>query len=650
MNKNWTISALAFMFFIPVVTAIPSTGINFLDQILGPFGNINVASSYIEHSAFIDAVLYFILFIGLAQAALGEKFKDHKIIPTVLGIMLAVGMTIFELNTHWNLGLLSGYAVLIFFGLLIAGPYILMKKWGAESFYAFCISYLFTFSIINGMGLLTSSEFTKILGESNILSTLMWMLYLISIIGAIIGIFRLFKRKRSGELDIQSAKNDFGDYNKNADNAFKKTKKAENDFAKLDTQMSAFENQLGEADNIIQNIQNMNLQERDQQISLLDKLQIAMAGTEKLQAAIRQMYQQIANSGQNAETIQQYMTRLQEFINRIREILIRLDQGMKKSKELDAKQLDIENNVVNYVKNLTVDNSKISNINKDFEYIKNIDMNAFAELETKVNDIKKKIEDSTILSNNLTTILNKDILVTIENLDAQSKVIIDKMIKNVDDTNLYKLSFQAFSRLFETKFIKDQTLAEIRGQIPILQSNIQKIIDLKKQLDEAFNGKNDIIKDKYLVLQKQILRDVQNMIQKTSELSLKDFMDKEAQFVNIAKPFVEILEELLNTKDTPSAEKKLVNIHSKIASMSNADRKGPIVKNLELYLKAADKVIKGKNFIDSTKNEINNTPRTELESIIHNLKHQLEEMERIKNLDKKNVEEAKNIYGIKGTI
>ena len=116
VNKLVITLVLAIIILIPLSMA----AVNFVDQALSVGKGVNVGQSYNNYAPFVDAVLYFILFIGVAKMALGAKFGDVKTVPIIIGIILAIGMCVFELKTGFNIGKMWWFVGLLFFILLAA--------------------------------------------------------------------------------------------------------------------------------------------------------------------------------------------------------------------------------------------------------------------------------------------------------------------------------------------------------------------------------------------------------------------------------------------------------------------------------------------------------------------------------------------------
>ena len=99
---------------------------NFLENIFEPFGGIDVASTYTNYSTFIDALLYFLFFIGIAQFALSKQFegKGGKAVIIAFGLALSVGITVWTSSVGFVLGdrlgpIAAAIFMLIFFIFII---------------------------------------------------------------------------------------------------------------------------------------------------------------------------------------------------------------------------------------------------------------------------------------------------------------------------------------------------------------------------------------------------------------------------------------------------------------------------------------------------------------------------------------------------
>ena len=99
---------------------------NFIERIFEPFGGIDVASTYTNYSTFIDALLYFLFFIGIAQFALSKQFEGRggKAVIIAFGLALSVGITVWTSSVGFVLGdrlgpIAAAIFMLIFFIFII---------------------------------------------------------------------------------------------------------------------------------------------------------------------------------------------------------------------------------------------------------------------------------------------------------------------------------------------------------------------------------------------------------------------------------------------------------------------------------------------------------------------------------------------------
>jgi hypothetical protein len=89
-----------------------------INTILYPFRDINVAIFYLNYYAFIDAIIYLILFLSLTKLVFLKVYpnnkKEAKTVSVGIALVLTVSMTLVEMNTRFNLGMLQPVALLIF--------------------------------------------------------------------------------------------------------------------------------------------------------------------------------------------------------------------------------------------------------------------------------------------------------------------------------------------------------------------------------------------------------------------------------------------------------------------------------------------------------------------------------------------------------
>ncbi|MDP7180221.1 MAG: hypothetical protein QF824_03050 [Candidatus Woesearchaeota archaeon] len=85
------------------------------ESIFKTLSNFNIAEIYSTYPEVVDSILYFVFFIGIAQFGLAKKMEGRggKSVIIVIGIALAIAMSVWEKNTGWNLGKLAPLAASI---------------------------------------------------------------------------------------------------------------------------------------------------------------------------------------------------------------------------------------------------------------------------------------------------------------------------------------------------------------------------------------------------------------------------------------------------------------------------------------------------------------------------------------------------------
>jgi len=133
MNKK----LLVYMLLLISLSGLVSAAFS-LNGILNPFNGNTIATFYLSYYAFIDALVYLILFLSLSQIAFlkiysknnalgpGNNRKESKMIAVAVSIALTVSMTVLEMNTGFNLGQLYPIALVIFLLVLAILLYNLM--------------------------------------------------------------------------------------------------------------------------------------------------------------------------------------------------------------------------------------------------------------------------------------------------------------------------------------------------------------------------------------------------------------------------------------------------------------------------------------------------------------------------------------------
>jgi len=190
------------IFLLLLVPALASASV--LDNILRPFSGDAVGALYLEYYAFIDAVVYMLLFMSLTQMIYGKIYKstdgkpmrESKLIAVAVGLAMTFGMMVLEVNSGFNLGSLAPLAAIIFFlvfGILLyfflEGVFAAAGNARAKAL-AFCITYLIMYGLLISA---FSETFSWIEQNVPLLSAILSLCLIIAFVVLLIEIFSLFK-------------------------------------------------------------------------------------------------------------------------------------------------------------------------------------------------------------------------------------------------------------------------------------------------------------------------------------------------------------------------------------------------------------------------------------------------------------------------
>ena len=99
---------------------------NPINQILEPFREIDIASTYQQNYLFIDFVIYMLIFVGLSKFVFSKRFSGNggKAILVGVGLILSLSMSVFSYTTGFSIGSFGPIAAIILMllvGMLLFG-------------------------------------------------------------------------------------------------------------------------------------------------------------------------------------------------------------------------------------------------------------------------------------------------------------------------------------------------------------------------------------------------------------------------------------------------------------------------------------------------------------------------------------------------
>ena len=233
MGKKWLTIIFALIIILPVVIAAD----NILDSVLAPIGNLDLAKTYLKYPALIDSAIYLIFFIGLSKMGFSRipSMRDNKLVPVMIGIILAISMAVFSYTRKISLVRdLGPYAIIIFLSVIFVFLYNLLRGMGVRGILAFAIPFLLltvlfniylSDDISNSGSRATASPAYQSIAQQPLLKSAMGIGQIVSILAIIFGFVSMIKKKTSGESGLQSAGEDFDIGNRKVDTLLDDEKK-----------------------------------------------------------------------------------------------------------------------------------------------------------------------------------------------------------------------------------------------------------------------------------------------------------------------------------------------------------------------------------------------------------------------------------------
>jgi len=133
MNKKKIILFSALLIILALVfvtTAAAAQGA--IDDILGSIAgkNWDISKTYAQYGTFIDMVIYFLIFLGVAQMSLLNKFqgKGGKLIVVGIGVALAISLSVWGAANNFGIKNFGPLAGIIFFVLIFVAFFNIMRS------------------------------------------------------------------------------------------------------------------------------------------------------------------------------------------------------------------------------------------------------------------------------------------------------------------------------------------------------------------------------------------------------------------------------------------------------------------------------------------------------------------------------------------
>jgi len=120
------------------------TGLDFLQEGLRPLEYLDISQLYSRYSVFIDFAIYLMVFVGISQLTLGNRFQGRggKAIAIAIGVSLALSLAVTEKYLGFSIKSLGPIAVAIFLAILSVMIYRLIKQLGGSFAVSGSLAYI----------------------------------------------------------------------------------------------------------------------------------------------------------------------------------------------------------------------------------------------------------------------------------------------------------------------------------------------------------------------------------------------------------------------------------------------------------------------------------------------------------------------------
>lgn len=143
---------LLVLFFLLLFSSNVTASI--LEDVFEPLKGLDIPAFYETYSTLLDAIIFLIIFIGLAQVTLGKRFGDTrgaKAIVVGVGIALALALVITEHRMNFSLAQFGPFAAGIFILLAASLLFYLLKTLGVGGVASFSTSYVIVYFLLRAV-------------------------------------------------------------------------------------------------------------------------------------------------------------------------------------------------------------------------------------------------------------------------------------------------------------------------------------------------------------------------------------------------------------------------------------------------------------------------------------------------------------------
>jgi len=147
-----TRACLILLLFVLLFAAPVSAGL--LEEAFAPLKGLDIADFYERYSSVVDAIVFMLIFTGLAQVTLGKRFGESggsRAIVAGIGITLTLALVIMEETMDFSIGQFGPYAATIVVILATSVLFLALQRLGAGGVVSFSTSYIVVYFMLRAV-------------------------------------------------------------------------------------------------------------------------------------------------------------------------------------------------------------------------------------------------------------------------------------------------------------------------------------------------------------------------------------------------------------------------------------------------------------------------------------------------------------------
>lgn len=360
MNKEKKLLVfISVMLFLTLVSQVSAAEGNFLNDMLDPFKDVDVAETYDRYQPFIDAFLYFIFFISVVKVTLAKRFSGPggNALIVSIGLILAISMSWWASSVGFTFKSFGVVTAAIFIGIIWYFIFAFIRHQGGNVAAASALGYVIAFLLAIAIMPQLADQLRNGPKSLRTLWGLLNVIFLFALIMAIMGISRWFRGEwvsggtgGGGRGGGRTGGGYFGpesraqrkterDAKKKEQKSAEALQRAENVTRKLQIMDDGIRKEVtGQEEAYLQKIES----DYKEHINFLEWMKKFLLNSWQVQESIEKYFQHrktyaTAHDQAVVNQVLEAATRFDSFVNRIVNLLQRLEESLKQHEKYDDK-------------------------------------------------------------------------------------------------------------------------------------------------------------------------------------------------------------------------------------------------------------------------------------------------------------------------